>query len=107
VPKSVGATDLALMRRLDALHLEHPFMGARMLRDQLNREGFTVGRKHVGTLMACMGVEALYRTPNASKKCPGHTVQPYLLCGLTIKRANQVWGRSTRRTFQWPTGLST
>jgi putative transposase len=44
VPKSVGATDLAVMRRLDALHLEHPFMGARMLRDQLNREGFTGGR---------------------------------------------------------------
>jgi putative transposase len=95
VPKSVGATDLVLMRRLDALHLEHPFMGARMLRDQLNREGFTVGRKHVGTLMARMGVEALYRTPNASKKCPGHTVQPYLLRGLTIKRANQVWALDT------------
>jgi putative transposase len=95
VPPSVGATDRALMRRLDALHLEHPFMGARMLRDQLNREGFTVGRKHVGTLMARMGVEALYRKPNASKKCPGHTVQPYLLRGLTIKRAKQVWALDT------------
>jgi putative transposase len=95
VPKTVGAIDLALMRRLDALHLEHPFMGARMLRDQLNREGFTVGRKHVGTLMARMGMEALYRKPNASKKCPGHTVQPYLLRGLTIKRANQVWALDT------------
>ena len=52
VPKSVGAADLGLMRRLDALHLEHPFMGARMLRDQLNREGYTVGRKHVGPLIA-------------------------------------------------------
>lgn len=95
VPKPVGAADLVLMRRLDALHLEHPFMGARMLRDQLNREGFTVGRKHVGTLMARMGMEALYRKPNASKKCPGHTVQPYLLRGLTIKRANQVWALDT------------
>jgi putative transposase len=95
VPKTVGAADLVLMRRLDALHLEHPFMGARMLRDQLNREGFTVGRKHVGTLMARMGMEALYRKPNASKKCPGHTVQPYLLRGLTIKRANQVWALDT------------
>jgi putative transposase len=95
VPKSVGATDLALMRRLDALHLEHPFMGARMLRDQLNREGFTVGRKHVGTLMARMGMEALYRKPNASKKCPGHDVFPYLLRGLNINRANQVWALDT------------
>lgn len=94
-PKSVSATDLLLMRRLDALHLEHPFMGARMLRDQLNREGFTVGRKHVGTLMARMGMEALYRKPNASKKCPGHDVFPYLLRGLNINRANQVWALDT------------
>ena len=37
LPRPVSATDLALMRRMDELHLEHPFMGARMLRDQLNR----------------------------------------------------------------------
>jgi putative transposase len=95
VPKSVDAADLVLMRRMDALHLEHPFMGARMLRDQLNREGFTVGRKHVGTLMVRMGMEALSRKPNTSKKCPGHTVQPYLLRGLHINRANQVWALDT------------
>lgn len=63
--------DLALMRRIDELHLEHPFMGARMLRDQLNRAGFKVGRKHVGTLMERMGIEALYRKPGTSKKHPG------------------------------------
>ena len=95
VPKPVGAADLVLMRRLDALHLEHPFMGARRLRDQLNREGFTVGRKHVGTLMARMGMEALYRKPGTSTKHPGHDIYPYLLRGLTIKRANQVWALDT------------
>ena len=58
VPLSISETDLKLMRRLDELHLEHPFMGARMLRDQLNREGYDVGRKHVGTLMKRMGIEA-------------------------------------------------
>jgi putative transposase len=94
-PKPVGAADLVRMRRLDALHLEHPFMGARMLRDQLNREGCTVGRKHVGTLMARMGIEALYRKPGTSKKHPGHEIYPYLLRGLTIKRANQVWALDT------------
>ena len=91
VPKSVSATDLLRMRRLDALHLEHPFMGARMLRDQLNREGFDGGRKHVGTLMKRMGMAALYRKPGTSTKHPGHDVYPYLLRGLTINRANQVW----------------
>ena len=95
VPKSVGAADLVLLRRLDALHLEHPFMGARMLRDQLNREGFTVGRTHVGTLMARMGMEALYRKPGTSKKHPGHEIYPSLLHGLPINRANQVGALDT------------
>ena len=95
VPKSVSAADLVLMRRLDALHLEHPFMGARMLRDQLNREGFDGGRKHVGTLMKRMGMAALYRKPGTSTKHPGHDVYPYLLRGLTINRANQVWALDT------------
>ena len=95
VPKPVSAADLVLMRHLDALHLEHPFMGTRMLRDQLNREGFTVGRTHVRSLMARMGMEALYRKPGTSKKHPGHEIYPYLLRGLTVNRANQVWALDT------------
>ena len=95
VPKSVGAADLALMRRLDEIHLGHPFMGARMLRDQLNREGFDVGRTHVGTLMTRMGMAALYRRQGTSTSHPGHAVYPYLLRGLTINRANQVWALDT------------
>lgn len=91
LPRPVSDADQRLMRRIDELHLEHPFAGARMLRDMLNREGFAVGRKHVATLMARMGIEALYRKPNTSKKHPGHTVYPYLLRGLKIERANQVW----------------
>ena len=95
VPTPVSAADLVLMRHLDALHLEHPFRGTRLLRDQLNREGFTVGRTHVRSLMARMGMEALYRKPGTSKKHPGHEMYPYLLRGLTINRANQVWALDT------------
>ena len=94
-PRPVSAADLALMRRIDELHLEHPFMGARMLRDQLNRSGVAVGRKHVGSLMARMGIAALYRKPGTSKKHPGHKVYPYLLRGLLIERSNQVWALDT------------
>ena len=94
-PRPVSAADLALMRRIDELHLEHPFMGARMLRDQLNRAGVAVGRKHVGSLMARMGIAALYRKPGTSKKHPGHKVYPYLLRGLLIERSNQVWALDT------------
>ena len=60
-PQEASAEDLALMRRVDALHLEHPFAGSRMLRDMLRREGNRIGRKHVATLMKRMGIEALYK----------------------------------------------
>ena len=106
VPRSVGAADRVLMRRLDALHMEHPFMGARMLRDQLNREGFTVGRKHVGTLMARMGMEALYRKPGTSTTHPRHNIYPYLLHGLPLTEPTRC-GHWTRPTSRWPRGLST
>lgn len=90
-PRPVPDSDLALMRRIDELHLEHPFMGTRLLRDTLNREGFRVGHRHVATLMARMGIEALYRRPKTSQKHPAHKVYPYLLRGLTIDRPNVVW----------------
>ena len=91
LPVTTSPADLALMRRIDELHLEFPFAGARVLRDMLRREGHAVGRKHVSTLMAKMGIEALYRKPNTSKKHPGHKIYPYLLRGTTIDRPNQVW----------------
>lgn len=91
LPRPVPTQDLALMRRIDELHLELPFAGSRMLRDLLNQEGVAVGRKHVVTLMRRMGIEALYRKPNTSRKHPGHTIYPYLLRGLKIDRPNQVW----------------
>ncbi len=94
-PRPVSDNDLHLMRRIDELHLEHPFMGSRMLRDQLNLQGLTVGRQHVAALMKRMGIEALYRRPRTSKKHPRHTVYPYLLRGLKINRSNQVWALDT------------
>jgi putative transposase len=90
-PEPVSAADLALMRRIDELHLKHPFAGARMLRDFLDAEGIKVGRRHVGTLMRRMGIEALYRKPNTSKKHPSHPVFPYLLRGVAVERANHAW----------------
>lgn len=90
-PQPVSAADLAIMRRIDELHLEFPFAGSRMLRDLLVAEGFTVGRLHVATLMKRMGIEALYRKPATSKPAPGHQIYPYLLRKLPITRPNQVW----------------
>jgi len=91
LPRPVPASDLALMRRMDELHLEFPFAGSRMLRDLLNAEGITIGRRHVATLMKRMDITALYRRPNTSKPAPGHKVYPYLLRNLAVTRPNQVW----------------
>lgn len=91
LPRATSVEDLALMRRIDQLHLEHPFAGSRMMRDLLKSEGHFIGRKHVATLMRTMGIEALYRKPNTSRRHATHPVYPYLLRNLSIERANQVW----------------
>jgi putative transposase len=91
LPRPVSEADQAIMRRLDRLHLEFPFAGARMLRDFLSAEGCKVGRRHVKTLMRRMGIEALYRRPRTTKPEPGHKIYPYLLRGMDITRPNQVW----------------
>src|SRR6202022_4408044 len=91
LPRPVPAADLAMMRRMDALHREVPFAGSRMLRDLLNAEGFETGRQHVVTLMKRMAIEAIYRKPNTSKPTPGHMIYPYLLRKLQIGRPNQRW----------------
>ena len=90
-PRPVSAEDLAVMRRIDQLHLDFPFAGSRMLRDFLRAEGVKIGRCRVITLMRRMGIEALYRRPNTSKPAPGHQVFPYLLRQMKIDRPNQVW----------------
>jgi putative transposase len=91
VPRPVSAADLAIMRRIDELHLEFPFAGSRMLRGLLAAEGRKVGRRHVTTLMRRMGIEALYRRPRTTKSEPGHKIYPYLLRGMTITRPDRVW----------------
>jgi len=91
LPQPVCDGDLALMRRIDELHLKFPFAGSRMLRDLLRLEGFTVGRKHVRTLMAKIGIRAIYRKRNTSVPHPAHPVYAYLLRDLPIDRPNQVW----------------
>ena len=91
LPRAIPASDLALMRRIDKLHLELPFAGSRMLRDLLAGDGVAVGRLHVATLMKRMGIEALYRRPSTSRPAPGHKIYPYLLRNVTVTRPDQAW----------------
>jgi len=87
----ISGRDLELMRLIDEIHLKHPHMGSRSIRDQLQDMGHPVGRQHVGTLMKKMGISALYRKPRLSKPHPDHKVYPYLLRRLEITRANHCW----------------
>ena len=89
--RPVSPANLAIMRRIDALHLDYPFAGSRMLRDLLRGEGVVIGRERVVTTMRRMGIVVIYRRPNTSKPAPGHKSYPYLLRGLAVDRPNQVW----------------
>jgi putative transposase len=91
LPRPVSPADLAIMQRLDRLHLEFPFAGSRMLRGLLALQGCKVGRRHVKMLMWRMGIEALYRRPRTTRPEPGHKIYPYLLRDMEITRPNQVW----------------
>ena len=95
LPQGISDAELALMRQIDELHLEHPFMGARQLCRQLRRLGFEVGRLHVRTLMQRMGIRAMAPQPGSSRPAPGHKIYPYLLRHVVIERANQVWALDT------------
>ena len=99
-PVGISAADLKLMRRIDELHLKWPFLGSRMLRNMLRLEGSAIGRKHVATLMRKMGIEAIYRRANTSRRHPQLAIYPYLLRNLTIDRPNQVW--ATDVTYSTP-----
>ena len=91
LPRPVPPADLAMMRRIDELHVNYPFAGSRMLRDLLALEGIKTGRLHVVTLMKRMAIEAIYRKPNTSKPAPGHKIYPYLLRDLLVTKPDQVW----------------
>ena len=90
-PKGESAETLALMRRMDELHMAHPFYGSRQMMRHLRREGVVAGRHRIRRLMRLMGIEALCRRPRTSAANPEHRVFPYLLRDLDISRADHVW----------------
>jgi len=90
-PVPMGSDELAVMRRIDELHLEYPFYGSRRMAVVLRDDGWMVNRKRAQRLMREMGLEAIYQKPNTSRSHPDHKVYPYLLRGLIIDRPNQVW----------------
>ena len=90
-PKSIPEADLALMKLIDRIHLDKPFLGSRRIVDALAERGQRENRKRVQRLMRLMGIHAIHPGPKTSKPHPQHTIYPYRLRGLEINRANQVW----------------
>ncbi len=90
-PQAVSAPDIDLMRQLDELYLKWPFYGSRRLCVELQHQGYRVNRKRIQRLMRKMGLRAIYPKPRTSQPGKGHKIYPYLLRGLSIERANQVW----------------
>lgn len=87
----VSFDHLEPMRLIDEIHLKHPFLGSRRIRDALHDRGYRVNRKRVQRLMRQMGIGALYPKRRTSQPGQGHKVYPYRLKGLSIERPDQVW----------------
>lgn len=90
-PEPETIQNLDLMRRMDELHLNHPYYGVLRMQAELTSEQSPINEKRIRRLMRKMGIEAMYRKPNLSKPCAAHLKYPYLLRGLDISRPNQVW----------------
>jgi putative transposase len=92
-PVSRSAREVALLAAIDKIHTDKPFLGSRRVIDELERVDLLANRKCVQRLMRVMGIEALYQRPRTSLPGSGaaHRVYPYLLAGVPITRANQVW----------------
>ncbi len=90
-PKPVPDEDLTLMKLIDRIHTDKPFLGSRRIVDELAEQGRQEDRKRVRRLMRIMDIQAIHSGPKTSKPHPKHKIYPYLLRGLDINRANQVW----------------
>ena len=90
-PQGPTEEELSLLRLLDEQYLETPFYGSRRMTVVLRQQGYPVNRKRVQRLMRQLGIEAIYPKPRLSQRHPDHQVFPYLLRGVSIEQANQVW----------------
>ena len=90
-PVGFDQATIDLMHEIDRIFTKYPFFGSRQIAAYLPQSGFSAGRHRVRRLMNIMGLQAIYKGPNTSKKHPQHRVYPYLLRKLPITRPNQVW----------------
>jgi putative transposase len=87
----ISESELALMKAIDRQYMAAPYFGSRKIAVCLKKEGQIINRKRIRRLMRLMGLRAIYRRPRTSPPGKGNKIYPYLLKGLKINRANQVW----------------
>ena len=90
-PLPPSALTQELLDRLDEQYTRTPFYGTRRMTAWLRREGYAVNRKRVRRLLQLLGLETIYPKPHTSRPAPGHRLYPYLLRGVPITHADQVW----------------
>jgi len=91
MPVGFNPETLELMRQIDRVFTQYPFFGSRQIAAYLPRKGYHAGRHRIRRLMKVMGLEAIYKRPNTSKKHPENRIYPHLLRNMQITRPNQVW----------------
>ena len=96
-PVGVNAETLKLMHEIDRVLTKYPFFESRQIAAYLPQSGFSAGQHRVRRLMNIIGLHAIYKAPNTSKKHPQHRIYPYLLRKLAITRPNPV-GAATSPT---------
>jgi transposase-like protein len=73
--RAANDNDLGLMRRIDELFTQFPFLGSRRLALMLGEQGLPINRKRMQRLMRRMGIAALGPKPRTTKPAPGHKVR--------------------------------
>lgn len=90
-PQGESEYNLELMRLIDELFTNLPFLGSRQMRRMLVDTGHQVGRGRVRRLMRKIGLMAAFHKPRTSEPHPEHKIYPYLLRKVPIAFPNQVW----------------
>ena len=87
-PVGFDQATIDLMHEIDRIFTKYPFFGSRQIAAYLPQSGFSAGRHRVRRLMGIMGLQAIYKGPNTSKKHSEHRMYPYLLRKLPITQPN-------------------
>jgi putative transposase len=90
--RQVSPQKLEILNAIDEIFTEDPVFGARRIRNELIKRGFSISRPTVAEYMRILGLEAIYQKPDTSKPCPQHKVYPYLLRNIKASYPNHIWG---------------